>query len=125
MTRDIADPIALTPNTRTNRDPRVQLNTHLKIAFEHRFRDGKGSRRGRVTLEARHHSLVVAFGWFGSFGGSGVRSAVDGFVEDGIFGVVFFHGGEVVGAFKEVLALAGGVFRTDRLTVDALRRQAL
>lgn len=40
---DVADPIALSPNARADRDLRVQLHAHLKVAFEGRFRDGIGS----------------------------------------------------------------------------------
>lgn len=38
---------------------------------------------------------------------------------------MLFHGGEVIGAFDEVLALAGGVLGADGLAVDALCGEAL
>lgn len=120
MSRDEADPVPLTPDARTNGDLRVELNGHLEIAFEERFRDGEGSRRGRIALKSADHCFVVAFLW--RFGWSDGGCAVDGFVQDGIIGIVFFHGAEVVGAFKEVLSLARGVLCADRLAVDALRR---
>ncbi len=37
--RDVADPIALTPYARTDRDLGVELDAHLEIALEDRFRD--------------------------------------------------------------------------------------
>jgi len=59
----------------------------------------------------------------GVLGGWG--RAVDGFVQDRVVWVVLLHGGEVVGAFNEVLALARGVFGAHRLAVDALCGEAL
>ena len=53
------------------------------------------------------------------------RRAIDGFVQDCVVRVVFFHGAEVGRAFKEVDALAGGVFGADGLAVDALGGEAL
>lgn len=55
----------------------------------------------------------------------GRRRPVDGFMEDRVVGIMFFHGGEVVWAFKEMLALARGIFRTHGLTVDALSGETL
>lgn len=50
---------------------------------------------------------------------------VDSFVEDWIVGVVFLHGTEVIRTLEEMGALTTGVLRTDRLAVDALRRETL
>ena len=52
-------------------------------------------------------------------------SAVDGFMQDWVIGIMLFHRTEVVGALEKVLALAGGVFGPDGLAVDALRRETL
>ena len=46
MTRDVSDPIALSPNARPDADLGVQLHAHLEVAFEDRFGDGKGARGG-------------------------------------------------------------------------------
>ena len=46
-------------------------------------------------------------------------------MQDGVVRVVFLHGIEVVGAFEQVLPLAGGILCADGLAVDALRREAL
>ena len=37
--RNVADPVTLTPNTRSDRDLRIQLHAHLKIALKDRFGD--------------------------------------------------------------------------------------
>ena len=68
-------------------------------------------------MEADHGVMITLLG-FG--GGSDCRGAVDGFMEDGVVGIVFFHGTEVVGTLEQVLTLTRGVFCADRLTVDAL-----
>lgn len=98
MPGDVADPIALTPNTRSDGDFRIQLHAHLEIALEDRFRDRKRARSGGIALEAANHGLVVAL--FGRFGGRDGRGAVDGFVQDRVVRVVLLHGAEVVWAFK-------------------------
>ena len=67
-------------------------------------------------------ALLIRFGLRGRAGDGG---PVDGFVKDGVVWVVLFHGGEIVGAFKEVLTLAGGVFGADGLAVDALGGETL
>ena len=46
MTRDVSDPIALSPNARPDADLGVQLHAHLEVAFEDRFGNGKGARGG-------------------------------------------------------------------------------
>ena len=35
--RNVADPVALTPNPRSDRNLRIQLHAHLKIALKDRF----------------------------------------------------------------------------------------
>ena len=46
MTRDVSDPIALSPNARSDTDLGVQLHAHLEVAFEDGFGDRKGARGG-------------------------------------------------------------------------------
>lgn len=122
MTRDVSNPIALTPNARTDTDLRVQLHAHLEVALENGFGDGKGAGGRRVALKADHGVVVTLLG-FGR-GGDG-RSAVDGFVEDRIVRVVLFHSTEVIGTLEQVLTLTGGILCANGLTVDALRRETL
>lgn len=124
VTGDVSDPIALSPNARPNADLGIQLDAHLEVAFEDGFGDGEGTGGGGVALEADHGVVITLLGLFGRRGSDG-GSAVDGFVEDGIVRVVLFHGTEVVGTLEQVLTLTGGVFCTDGLTVDALRRETL
>ena len=116
---DIPNPIALPPNPRSNTNLGIQLHAHLEIAFE----DGLGYREcaggGGIALEANHGVVVALLGFVGGGGDGG--GAVDGFVQDGVVGVVLFHRTEVVGALEQVLALTGGVFGADGLAVDALR----
>ena len=124
MTGDVADPVALTPDTRTDRDFRIKLNTHLEIALEDGLGDWKRARSGGVAYKTAHdHGLVIAL--FRNLCWSLNGSAVDGFVEDGVVRVVLFHGAEVVGTFEEVGALTRCVFGAYRLAVDALRRETL
>lgn len=128
MSTNIADPIPLSPNARPNIDPRIQLHTHLEIPLEDRFRNREAFARAAVTLKASRRSgkgsLMIAL--LGCLDRRGRWSGpVDGFVEDGVIGIVFFHGSEVVWAFEEMLALAGGVLGPNGLTVDALRGETL
>lgn len=102
VTGNVSDPIALAPNTRPDTDLGVQLNAHLEIALENGFGDGKGAGSGGVALEAEHGVMIALLG-FG--GGSDGGSAVDGFMEDGVVGVVFFHGIEVIGTLEQMLTL--------------------
>ena len=123
MTRDVADPIALSPYAWTDIDFRVELNAHLKIALENGLWDGERACGRGIALEAADHCVVIAFlGWFGWCYG---RSAVDGFMKDGVVGVVLLHSTEVVGTFEQVLTLTGSILCPYRLTIDALRRQTL
>lgn len=117
MTGDVSNPIALSPNARSNTDLRVQLYAHLEIALENGFGDGKGARGGGVALEANHGVVITLLGFGGGCDGG---SAVDGFVEDRVVRVVLFHGTEVIGTLEQVLTLTGGVLCTDGLAVDAL-----
>ena len=75
-------------------------------------------------MKATDHRFVVALE-LGLLGWGDIRCAVDGFMEDGIVGVVLFHRTEVVGTFEKVLALSGCIFRAHRLTVNTLRRKTL
>ncbi len=118
MTRDVSNPIALSPNARSNTDLGVQLHAHLEIALKNRFGDRKGARRRGVALEADHGVVITLLG-FGR--GSDSRSTVDGFVEDRVVRIVLFHGTQVIGTLEQVLTLTGGVFCANGLTVDALR----
>lgn len=126
MSADIANPIPLPPNRRTNADPRIELDAHLKVTFKDRLWDGKASGSRNLALETRDHCFVITLlGRFG-LGGCGLDGrAVDGFVKDGVVRVVLFHRCKVVRALKEVLALAGCIFRPDGLAVDALGRETL
>jgi hypothetical protein len=148
VSADERDPVALAPDALSDADFRVQLHAHLKVALESGFGDGEAAApKGAVALEARGRDhdevigvgggaralvrfLVAAGGQFGDAGraGSG-RAAVGGVrggeLEEGVLGVVFFHGIEVGLAVEEVGALARGVFRADRLAVDALRGETL
>ena len=70
-------------------------------------------------MEAADHGFVIAL--LGLFGrGSDCRGAVDGFMEDGVVGIVFFHGTEVVGTLEQVLTLTRSVFGSNALTVYTL-----
>ena len=122
MTRDVSNPIALTPNARSDADLGVQLHAHLEIALENRFGDRKGARRRGIALETDHGVVITLLG-FG--GGSDSRSTVDGFVEDRVVRIVLFHGTQVIGTLEQVLTLTGGIFCANGLTVDALRRETL
>lgn len=125
MSTDISDPAPLAPDARTHRDLGVQLHADLEIPLQDGFGDGEAAGGGRLTLEPTHHRLVVALlVGLGLRGGLDGR-AVDGFMEDGVIRVVFFHGGEVVGALEQVLALARSVLRPDGLAVDALGGETL
>jgi len=85
---------------------------------------GAGALEARRT--ANHHGVEVALLGGLERGVLGRRGrAIDGFVQDRVVWVVFFHGREVVGAFDEVLALAGGVFGANGLAVYALCGEAL
>ena len=119
MPTDKAQPIPLPPNAWPNTNLRIQLHTHLEIAFQLRHRNGIAMTHGASTLEATDHGVQIAL-LGGLYGGGLGRRTINGFVKDWIVWVVLFHGGEVVGAFKKVLALARGVFGADRLAVDAL-----
>lgn len=123
MPRDIANPIPLPPNAWPNRDLRVQLDTHLEVTLKDRLRNRKRTRRGRVTLEATDHSIMVPL--LGRFSRRDGGCAVNGFVQDWVIRVVLLHGTQVVGTLEEVLALTGGVFGSYRLAVDALCRETL
>lgn len=122
MTGDVSNPVALTPNARTDTDLRVQLHAHLEIALENGFRDRKGAGGGGVALKANHGVVITLLG-FGR--GSDGGGAVDGFVEDGIVRVVLFHGTKVIGTLEQVLTLTGSVLRADRLAVDTLCGETL
>lgn len=124
MATDIADPIALAPNARTNGDFWIQLHTHLKIAFERGLRDRIGTRGGRVALEAINHRVEIALLVRGLVG-RGDGGAIDGFMQDWVVGVVFLHGAEVVGTLKQMGTLTAGVFGAYGLTIDALCRETL
>lgn len=131
MPTNITHPIPLTPDPRPHADLRIQLHTHLKVSLKRRFGDLQCPADTRIPLEpARDHGIVVSLlvGLVAAAGGSikGSRGGtVNRFMEDRVLGIMFLHRGEVVGAFKKVLPLARGVFRTDGLAVDALRRQTL
>ena len=124
MPTDITNPVSLPPNTGTNANPRIQLHAHLEIPLQNRLWNGKAPRSTRLPLEA-HHGVMVAFLALLWLRRRVHGRTVDGFVQDGILGVVLFHGGEVIGAFKEVLALARGIFCADGLAVNALGGEAL
>lgn len=98
MTTDEANPVALTPNTRSDRDFWVQLNTHLEIALKIRFWNRIGARRRGVALKSIDHGIKISF--LGSFDRRRYRSTVDSFMKDRVVGVVFFHGGKVIRAFE-------------------------
>lgn len=123
MSTDEANPVALTPNSRSDRDFWVQLNAHLEIALEVRLRNRIGPRRRGIALKSIDHGIKISF--LGSFDRRWYRSTVDSFMKDRVVGVVFFHGGKVIRAFEQMGTLARGILRTDRLTVDALRRKTL
>lgn len=100
VSADVADPVALTPNARTNGDFGVELNAHLKVSLKSWFRDGIGASGRRIALETIDHSIEVTFlvrgldGWCRDWG------SVDSFVQDWIVRVVFFHRAEIVGTFE-------------------------
>lgn len=122
MTRDVSNPVALSPNARSNTDLWIQLHAHLKIAFENGFGDREGARGRGVALKADHGVVITLLG-FGR--GCDSRSAVDRFVEDGIVRIVLFHGTEVIGTLEQVLTLTGSILCADGLAVNALRRETL
>lgn len=125
MSTDVADPVALTPNARADRDFGVELNAHLKVSLKSWFRDGIGASGRRIALETIDHSIKVTFlvrgldGWCRDWG------SVDSFVQDWIVRVVFFHRAEIVGTFEQMGALATGVFGSNRLAIDTLCRETL
>ena len=125
MPTNEAQPVALAPDSRSHRDLRVQLHAHLKVALKLRRRDRIRVAHLRTTLEASiDHGIEVAL--LGGFGRGGLgRSAVNSFVENWVVGVMFLHGAQVVGALKEMLALARGVFGANGLAVNALRGKTL
>lgn len=125
MSTNKAHPIPLPPDPLPYRDLRIQLDAHLKIALKLRHWNRVRVTHLSATLEAAiDHGVEVSFlgrlGRCGLYGG-----AVDSFMEDGVVGVVLFHGAEVIGALEEMLALAGGVLRAHRLAIDALRGETL
>ena len=126
MSTDIAHPVSLTPDTRPNTNLRIQLYTHLKIPFERRLWNLQCSADARIALKpTRGHGLKVSLlvslvGAVRSRSEGSRRWTVDGFIEDWIFRIMLFHGGEVIGTFQQVLPLAGCIFRSNGLTVDAL-----
>lgn len=124
MSTDVADPVALAPNARTDGDFRIQLHTHLKIAFECGFGDGIGTRGGRVALEAINHRVEIALLIWG-FVWRGDRGAIDSFMQDWIVRIVFLHGTEIVGTLKQMGTLPAGIFGAYGLTIDALCRETL
>lgn len=73
-------------------------------------------------MEADHGVVITLLG-FGRWRDH--RSAIDGFVEDGVVRVVLFHRTEVIGTLEQMLTLTGGVLCPYRLAVDALRRETL
>lgn len=126
MPRNIADPVALAPDTRPDTDARVQLHAHLKVSLQNRLGHRKASAGGGLALEALYHGLMVALlVWLGLGRCRVDGRAVNGFVEDRVIWVMLFHCGEIVGAFKEMLALARGVLRAHGLAVNALGGEAL
>ena len=125
MSANISDPAPLAPDAGPHRDLGVQLHADLEIALQDGFGDGEAAGGRRLALESAHHRLVVALLVGLRLRGGLDGRAVDGFMEDRVVRVVLFHGGEVVGALEQVLALAGGVLRPDGLAVDALGGEAL
>lgn len=125
MSADISDPAPLAPDARTHGDLRVQLHADLEIPLQDGLGDGEAAGGRRLALEPTHHRLVVALLVGLRLRGGLDGRAVDGFMEDWVVRVVLFHGGEVVGALEQVLALARSVLRADGLAVDALGREAL
>lgn len=124
MAADIADPIALSPDTWADRNLRVELYAHLEVAFEGRFRDGIGARRGgRVTLEAIDHGVKVTL--LRSLVGGGDWGTINCFVQDWVVRIMFLHCAEIIGTLKQMRALSTGVFRAYGLAVDALCRETL
>ena len=50
-------------------------------------------------MKATDHRVVIALLWW--FGwGYGRGGAVDGFMEDGVVGIVLFHSTEIIGTFQ-------------------------
>lgn len=74
-------------------------------------------------MKAAEHGVVIALLGFGR--GSDGGGAVDGFMEDGVVGVVFLHGIEVIGTLEQMLTLTRGIFCANGLAVDALCGEAL
>lgn len=131
VTTDITDPVSLSPDPGANADLRIQLHAHLKVPLKRRFWNLQRAADTRVALEsAGDHGIVVSLlmGLVAATGGGVERSwggTVDGFMQDGVLGIVFFHSREVVGAFEEVSPLAGGILCTDRLAINTLRGETL
>ena len=81
MPGDVANPVALSPNTRSDADARVQLHAHLKVPLQDGFGHRKTSAGRGFALEAMHHGLMIALLvglWLG--GGRAEGRTVDGFV---------------------------------------------
>lgn len=122
VTADEADPIALPPDSRSDRDLGVDLYTHLKITLQ----TGSGNRvgvrgSGGAALEAIvHHRIKVPFLRCLNRRMLGLV-AIDGFVENGIVRIVLLHGVKISRTLEKVRALTAGVFSPDRLAIDALR----
>lgn len=122
MTRNVSNPVALSPNAWPNTDLGVQLHAHLEIALENRFGDRERAGGRGVALEADHGVVITLLG-FGRWCDS--RSAVDRFVEDWVVRVVLFHSTQIIGTLEQVLTLTGGILCANRLTVDALGGETL
>ncbi len=125
-----SQPVSLAPDPGAHANLRLQLHAHLEVALQLRRRDGIAVAHGAGALEPRrttddHGVEVTLLGGLERGVLRGRRWAIDGFVQDRVVWVVLLHGGEVVGAFDKVLALAGGVFGADGLAVDALCGEAL
>ena len=99
MATDVAHPVALAPNARSNRDLGVELHAELKVTFKGRLGDGSCLRDRGAALEATvQHGVEVPLLWFLGRGGLG-RRTVDRFMEDRVAGVVLLHSAEVGGTF--------------------------
>ncbi len=98
MTTDEANPVALTPNTGSDRDFWVQLNAHLEITLKVWLRNRIRARRRGIALKSIDHGVKISFLW--CFDGRWYRSTVDSFMKDWVVGVVFLHGSEVIRAFE-------------------------
>ena len=131
MTGDIRHPVPLAPDRRPNADLLVQLHAHLEVSLQRGLGDLQRSAHGRVALEAAgvQHGIVVAFLVRLVAAGRSVDRSwwrpVDRLSQDWVLGVVLLHGGEVVWAFQQVLALTRGVLRSYGLAIYALCGEAL